>query len=118
MDRIHTSEKADVAQEEVVSHPHHHEAKHHTHKISAEVERIDAIALAPETTMETFAHLDQKKILRKMDMRLIPMLALLYLLSFLDRESAPNLDHLAYDMPGIILTFSQVATSATPRSKA
>ncbi|RKU40272.1 hypothetical protein DL546_002380 [Coniochaeta pulveracea] len=90
MDRIHTSEKADVAQEEVVSHPHHHEAKHHTHKISAEVERIDAIALAPETTMETFAHLDQKKILRKMDMRLIPMLALLYLLSFLDRGNIGN----------------------------
>jgi hypothetical protein len=83
MDRIHTSEKGDVAQHEVAT--HHHEPRRHSHKISSEVGRIDAIALAPETTMETFAHLDQKKILRKMDMRLIPMLALLYLLSFLDR---------------------------------
>lgn len=38
-------------------------------------------------TAERFAHLDEKKILRKMDMRLIPMLTLLYLLSYLDRES-------------------------------
>lgn len=37
-------------------------------------------------TMRTFAHLDEKKILRKMDMRLLPMLTLLYLLSYLDRE--------------------------------
>ncbi|OAR01925.1 hypothetical protein LLEC1_02383 [Akanthomyces lecanii] len=37
-----------------------------------------------------FAHLDEKKILRKMDMRLIPVLALLYLLSFLDRGNIGN----------------------------
>jgi hypothetical protein len=39
-----------------------------------------------EVTMSSFAHLDEKKILRKMDMRLIPVLTLLYLLSYLDRE--------------------------------
>ena len=41
-----------------------------------------------------FSHIDEKKVLRKMDMRLIPMLAVLYLLSFLDRESTslPFLD--------------------------
>ncbi|KAB5511617.1 major facilitator superfamily transporter [Coniochaeta sp. 2T2.1] len=54
------------------------------------IQRIDSIALAPETTIESFAHLDQKKILRKMDIRLIPMLALLYLLSFLDRGNLGN----------------------------
>ncbi|KGQ08782.1 putative transporter C11D3.18C [Beauveria bassiana D1-5] len=37
-----------------------------------------------------FAHLDEKKILRKMDIRLIPILALLYLLSFLDRGNIGN----------------------------
>lgn len=37
-----------------------------------------------------FAHLDEKKILRKMDVRLIPVLALLYLLSFLDRGNIGN----------------------------
>ena len=37
-----------------------------------------------------FSHIDEKKVLRKMDMRLIPMLALLYLLSFLDRGNIGN----------------------------
>jgi hypothetical protein len=32
-----------------------------------------------------FSTVDEKKVLRKMDMRLIPVLAVLYLLSFLDR---------------------------------
>jgi hypothetical protein len=32
-----------------------------------------------------FSGVDEKKVLRKMDLRLIPMLAVLYLLSFLDR---------------------------------
>jgi hypothetical protein len=32
----------------------------------------DAVALTPESTQVSFAHLDQKKILRKMDVRLIP----------------------------------------------
>ena len=41
-------------------------------------------------TMESFAHLDERKVLRKMDLRLIPMLALLYLLSFLDRGNIGN----------------------------
>ncbi|RPA99629.1 MFS general substrate transporter [Choiromyces venosus 120613-1] len=41
-------------------------------------------------TRESFAHLDEKAILRKMDIRLIPMLALLYLLSFLDRGNIGN----------------------------
>jgi hypothetical protein len=50
-----------------------------------EMERIDALATAPETTPAKFAHLDEKKILRKMDLHLIPILAVLYLLAFLDR---------------------------------
>lgn len=37
-----------------------------------------------------FSHIDEKKVLRKMDIRLIPMLALLYLLSFLDRGNIGN----------------------------
>ncbi|CAH0054954.1 unnamed protein product [Clonostachys solani] len=41
-------------------------------------------------TMERFAHLDEKKILRKLDLRIIPMLTLLYLLSYLDRGNIGN----------------------------
>lgn len=66
------------------SHGHDHEGLTEREEIG----RIDAMADAPGVTMESFAHLDEKKILRKMDMRLIPMLALLYLLSFLDRKCA------------------------------
>lgn len=36
------------------------------------------------------SNVDPKKTLRKMDLRLIPMLALLYLLSFLDRSNIGN----------------------------
>lgn len=37
-----------------------------------------------------FSHVDEKAVLRKMDLRLLPMLALLYLLSFLDRGNIGN----------------------------
>ncbi|KAF2681750.1 MFS general substrate transporter [Lentithecium fluviatile CBS 122367] len=66
---------------------HSHAAKHNK---AEEIARIDALALAPGVTRASFAHLDEKAILRKMDLRLIPMLALLYLLSFLDRGNIGN----------------------------
>lgn len=55
------------------------------HKISKaqQIHQIEAAVTDPNVTLESFAHLDIKKIHRKMDLRLIPMLALLYLLSFL-----------------------------------
>ncbi len=37
-----------------------------------------------------FSHINREKVLRKMDIRLIPNLALLYLLSFLDRGNIGN----------------------------
>ena len=55
-----------------------------------EVARIDKLATAPGVTAASFAHLNEKMILRKMDWHLIPMLALLYLLSFLDRGNIGN----------------------------
>lgn len=72
---------------ELVAGEHHKYADHHGRRISkAEiVHEIDAIATAPGVTRESFAHIDEKKLLRKMDLRLIPMLTLLYLLSFIDR---------------------------------
>ncbi|KAI0890121.1 MFS general substrate transporter [Annulohypoxylon maeteangense] len=42
------------------------------------------------TTLKSFADLDEKKILRKMDIRLIPPLTVLYLLSYLDRGNIGN----------------------------
>jgi len=55
-----------------------------------QVEVIDAIANDPEVTLESFAHLDIKKIQRKMDIRIVPTLSILYLLSFLDRGNIGN----------------------------
>ncbi|KXJ96059.1 major facilitator superfamily domain-containing protein [Microdochium bolleyi] len=63
---------------------------HHARSTQDEIRRIDALATSPETTLESFKHIDEKKVLRKMDLRLIPMLALLYLLSFLDRGNIGN----------------------------
>ncbi|KAJ9666207.1 hypothetical protein H2201_003641 [Coniosporium apollinis] len=57
---------------------------------SEQVQAIDAIATAPGLTLDSFKHLDEKAILRRMDLHLIPMLALLYLLSFLDRGNIGN----------------------------
>ncbi|KAG9674717.1 MFS general substrate transporter, partial [Aureobasidium melanogenum] len=61
---------------------------------------IDAIAEDPSVTLENFAHLDINKILRKIDMRLVPMLTVLYLLSFLDRGNIGNakIEGLAEDL--------------------
>ncbi|GKU05194.1 tartrate transporter [Fusarium langsethiae] len=75
------NEKAEVLEAEIAPNRHHD---------GTQVGRIDAMATAPGVTLESFSHLDEKKILRKMDMRLIPMLALLYLLSFLDRGNIGN----------------------------
>ena len=65
-----------------------YETKHASR--SEQVARIDALATAEGVTRESFAHLDEKAILRKMDLHLIPMLSLLYLLSFLDRGNIGN----------------------------
>ncbi|KAJ4863484.1 major facilitator superfamily domain-containing protein [Trichoderma breve] len=56
----------------------------------AEIDDFNGIRAVSSTTLESFSHLDEKKILRKMDRRLIPMLAILYLLSFLDRGNIGN----------------------------
>jgi hypothetical protein len=37
-----------------------------------------------------FANIDEKKVLRKMDLRLIPIVSILYLLCFLDRGNIGN----------------------------
>ena len=40
---------------------------------------------APGITRANFAHIDEKKLLRRMDWHLLPSLTALYLLSFIDR---------------------------------
>lgn len=61
---METHEKPEIAEKEVAGKTNKHHGRGQTRRQS-EIERIDAMALAPETTMESFAHLDEKKILRK-----------------------------------------------------
>lgn len=74
----------------------------HGHKKTKQelVQEIDARAMAPGVTRESFSHIDEKKLLRKMDMRLLPILTLLYLLSFIDRGNIGNakIEGLAEDL--------------------
>ncbi|KAI0898167.1 MFS general substrate transporter [Annulohypoxylon nitens] len=58
-------------------------------ELVAEVTHAETVT-ATETTLESFSDLDEKKILRKMDIRLLPMLTILYLLSYLDRGNIGN----------------------------
>lgn len=81
-----TSEKRAIMQER---HDNLQDAENLSSK-KEQAQAIDNIVFAPGTTYESFSHLDEKKILRKMDLRLLPMLALLYLLSFLDRGNIGN----------------------------
>ena len=72
------------------------------HKLS-KAERIAAIdgAVAnPAVSLETFQHLELKKILWKMDVRIVPVLTILYLLAFLDRGNIGNakIEGLAEDL--------------------
>lgn len=56
----------------------------------------DAVEKEPEHDLNSEGHdadfsgIDEKKTLRKMDVRLIPALAVLYLLAFLDRGNIGN----------------------------
>lgn len=54
------------------------------------IRQVEALINRPDVTKESFAHLDIKKIQKKIDWRLIPMLTLLYLLSNLDRGNIGN----------------------------
>ncbi|KAL7947804.1 major facilitator superfamily domain-containing protein [Trichoderma barbatum] len=70
------------------------EARHPTSE-KAEVEKIQDVATnnlgtGSDPALGSFTDVDEKKILRKMDIRLLPMLSVLYLLSFLDRGNIGN----------------------------
>lgn len=55
----------------------------------AELERPGASTNSDSTDLEIVAQsgVDEKKLLRKLDLRLLPAVSILYLLSFLDRSN-------------------------------
>ena len=56
-----------------------HETKHE------KIDNVTTYVEGADSAPGPYAHLDIKKIHRKMDARIVPMLTVLYLLSFLDR---------------------------------
>ena len=62
------------------------------HKLSEseKLREIDAAIAREDLALGSFSHLDIKKILLKIDFRLVTMLTILYLLSFLDRGNIGN----------------------------
>lgn len=78
------------------------------------IHEIDARATAPGVTRESFNHIDEKKLLRKMDLRLLPMLTLLYLLSFIDRGNIGNakIEGLAEDLKLTARSSSTLASTS------
>lgn len=89
-----------------VTHQQHH--RHHTNgSVSSSrspfpTEKSGHLHHDPEWTGADvdFSHIDGKKVLRKMDLRLIPMLSILYLLAFLDRGNIGNakIEHMLEDL--------------------
>lgn len=59
-------DKPEVAEDEIGHEQQHRQHNHNGHfKEEEEIKRIDAMATAQGVTLESFAHLDEKKILRK-----------------------------------------------------
>lgn len=54
------------------------------------LDMFDEKVRKPTTAEEMFPNVDKKKLLKKMDMNIIPILSILYLLSFLDRGNVGN----------------------------
>jgi sugar phosphate permease len=53
-------------------------------------DEVPSPGVTSDRDSQRFAHLDEKKILRKVDIRIIPIVSMLYLLSFLDRGNISN----------------------------
>lgn len=79
---------------------------------------IDAIAEDPSVTLENFAHLDINKILRKIDMRLVPMLTVLVSAEFAKKKKTGLVQREEFLMSGSISLVSWTeAISAMRRLK-
>ena len=44
-----------------------------------------------DSEIESFGHINEKRLLRKLDIRLLPAVSVLYLLSFLDRSNGKSM---------------------------
>lgn len=74
--RTGSSEKSDMEEAPIEQSPSTKKEK---------VEFIDCATVRDDVTLQSFAHLDIKRINRKIDLRIVPIVTVLYFLSFLDR---------------------------------
>lgn len=68
-------------------------AEHHVEKMGLEKspdQEAGAVTSDEHELPSDFSSIDEAAVLRKMDLRLIPMLSVLYLLAFLDRGNIGN----------------------------
>lgn len=61
---------------------------------------VETVELGSQESLPNFDHIDEKKLVRKVDLRLLPLFIVLYLLSFLDRGNIGNakIEGLAEDL--------------------
>lgn len=97
-----TGVTSSLEMEKPIAHHHHHHEPSSSSPSPLPTEKGAIVRHDPEFTGADvdFSHVDEKKVLRKMDLRLLPMLALLYLLAFLDRGNIGNakIEHLQEDL--------------------
>lgn len=71
----------------------HHDTKVAPNMENSSTDKVDyekTVSLHEDASQEVFDEGATKRLLRKMDVKLLPFLALLYLLSFLDRTNIGN----------------------------
>lgn len=62
------------------------EEKHHVPELVSDP-KLHAASQSSDTEIESYGHINEKRLLRKLDIRLLPAVSVLYLLSFLDRSN-------------------------------
>jgi hypothetical protein len=65
------------------------EEKHHVPELANHPKPQDA-SQSSDSDVESYGHIDEKRLLRKLDIRLLPAVSILYLLSFLDRSNGAS----------------------------
>jgi hypothetical protein len=62
------------------------EEKHYAPELATDPKIHDA-PNSSDSEIESYDHINEKRLLRKLDIRLLPAVSVLYLLSFLDRSN-------------------------------
>ena len=81
-------------------------------KVQTKIEEVSC----DHATEESGEEIDERKLLRKIDLHLLPMLTLLFLLSFLDRSNGNRLLSPFVCLPLIPLQLEMLVSKVWPRT--